>query len=228
MLLGTTGDAIHQQIALDLCAEDSQIAIDRVVTVPASAEGGEGPTGQLDDLERPGDAPAVEGVHSCGGVGILLGQSGEGCGDIGLDSCLHGRANRGVGRRELQRVDDRAEVQARSTDQEDRDAVCPQRLDRCPGPRLEPLNGAFLLDVEQVDHVVWDRCLLHIGGLGRSDVHTAIDGESIDGHDRGVGSRGRLHCQPGLARTGRTDECDEWCRHRRGGSSGVGPSRDNL
>ena len=103
----------------------------------AGEVGGEGPAGDLDDLQGADDAAAVAGQDRAGGLGVGGGQPGvQRAGAAQRELLLQPGPDLGVGAGELQVVDGPADVQPGAADQDRPAALGEQRVDRGAGQPL--------------------------------------------------------------------------------------------
>ncbi len=124
---------------------EPDLEAERVDVLEVREGGAERPPGDLDDLERADDAPAVVGADPLGGLGVELGQSGVQRGRAdGLELGLPAGAHLLVGARELEPVQDRAGVERGAADQDRDRAVCraAARRRRAPSPGTPPPSPA--------------------------------------------------------------------------------------
>ena len=174
------------------------------------------PAGDLDDLERPDDPPAVAGQDLLGGLrippGQLLVQRPR---SVRRQLRFEAGADDRVGAREDEVVEDRADVQGRTPGQ-DRDLLPVDAVvDRGAGQLLELGDGRGLGDVEHVEQVVRYAAALRRTDLRRTDVHAAVHLHCIRVHDLAAQALGQGNSEVGLPGRGRADDRDdEWSRHR--------------
>ncbi len=183
--------------------------------------------GDLDDLQRPHDAPPVAGQDALGGDRIEFGEPGmQGVRADLLDLGLQPGPDRRFGAREVQVVEHRAHVQAGATDQHGRLAGRQQLVDHTAGQALVDRHRRGLGDLPEVEQVVRDPAALGRCELGRSDVHAPVELHGVGVHHLASEPAGQFDTERGLAGRGGTDDGDhERCRSSRHADSvpGVTP-----
>jgi len=102
-----------------------------------------------------------------------------------LGVLLDPRPHLRIRRRELHLVENRVHIQGRTPD-DDRDHPAPMAIgDHLPGEVPDDGDRRWLPRVEHVDEVVDDSPTLVQRGLGRADVHPAVELHRIGVHDLG-------------------------------------------
>src|SRR6266542_4673544 len=154
------------------------------VGIPYPGERREAPSGDGRNLEGSYGATGVGGFDLASRFRIeALQASVEGLspeqGRLSLQkrSCRHHRS------REFQPIDDRSVVQAAAPDEQ---GARTSRLDvshRLPSQMLYAGHRERLHRIHQIDEVMRNSLALLLSGLGRPDLHLAIDKHRIDAHD---------------------------------------------
>ena len=96
-------------------------------------------------------------------------------------------------------VEQGLDVQGRSADGDDGLAAAADVVDGCQGLVEEHAHAERLARLDHVDQMVSDLLLGLFGGLGRADVHAAVDLHRVHADDLAVQRPGQLEPQPGLA-----------------------------
>ena len=131
--------------------------------------------GELADFERAHDAASVAGQDLFGRLGIALREHGmQGRRAPLLELGRPAGPHVGVGTREVERVDDRADVERRSPDHDRRHAATQAVGHDVAGHALELRDAARLGDVQDVEEVMGHAAALVGRRLGRADVHAAV------------------------------------------------------
>src|SRR5450631_3720244 len=200
---------------IDTCVElrprDQQAYRDGGQQVLPGRQGGrEGPPGELDDLEGPYDAPLVPRLNRlrCNRIRPVQARM-HGRGSLHRELTLQPGTNRRVGRRDVEAVENCADVQARTAHH---DWPVPAGADACDVQACFSLvcrNAGFLLDVQDIELMVGDPPARFEGHLGGADVHAPIELQGVGVHDLATQSLGKGKSEIRLAARCRPHDRDD-------------------
>ena len=186
---------------IELRPRDPQADRDGGQVVLAGRQGGrERSPGELDDLQCTNDPPPVPGLDGLRRNGIRPHEPGvQGLdalpGELVLEPGAHGR----VGRRDLEPVQGRADIQPRAADQDRPVPPGPDAGQVEAGITLVCRDARLLANIEDVELMVGDPPPLVDRDLGRADVHAPIELHRIGIHDLTVESLGEAQGEIRLA-----------------------------
>ena len=140
----------------------------------------------------------------------------------------HRRPDLRVAARELQVVEQGAQIEARAADHDRRNPAAREVAQRGASPSLVLGDVGILGHVESVQEVMAYARPVGRGGLGGADVHPAIELEGVGVDDLGPEPLGQLEGDLALARGGRAHDGDDrrpglrhWTDQRRTGTVGM-------
>ena len=169
------------------------------------------------DLHGAHDALFVRGVELCRPLGVDLAQLAEQALAADLVVALAQLLpQRGVGRTVGKRApgDERVDIQPRAAD-DDRQFSAREDIIHAGGRLLSVArDGVVFRGVGDVDHVVRHALHLFRRGLGRADVHAAVDLHRVGRDDLAAEPLRERHAERGLARGGRAGDDDKFWLHR--------------
>src|SRR6266540_1271461 len=180
------------------------------VGIPVSGERREGPSGDGRNLQGSYGATRVGGFDPASRFRIeALQASVEGLSPEQGRLSLQKRSCRPHRSREFQPIDDRSVVQAAAPDEQ---GARTSRLDvshRLPCYMLYAGHRERLHRIHQIDEVMRNSLALLLSGLGRPDLHLAIDKHRIDAHDLRPERLRDRDRRLGLPRRRRPHQCNE-------------------
>src|SRR5216683_304977 len=170
--------------------------------LPLLGEGLFGGEGDLDGADDFGDVVEVDG---CGGGGV---EAGEDTVEVGWASVLtqlgcsfaETIAEAGLlGRGGEEAVDQGAEVEAGASGDDGEVAALGDACEGFAGLAAVVAGGAGLVGPGDVDHVVLDEGALFVRGLGRTDLHLAVDGYGVAADDLAIELLGEADGEGGFS-----------------------------
>ena len=169
------------------------------------------------DLHGAHDALFVRGVELGRPLGVDLAQLTEQALAADLVIALAQLLpQRGVGRAVGKRApgDERVDIQPRAAD-DDRQFCARENVIYTSGGLLGVArDGVVFRGIGDVDHVVRHALHLFRRGLGRADVHAAVDLHRVGRDDLAAEPLRKRHAERGLARGGRAGDDDKFWLHR--------------
>ena len=180
----------------------------RPLGVELLLKAGDGLAGQPVDLQGPDDPFGVVGVDAAGRLRVDLPQGLVQAGQslaLGLGPQLGPDQLVAAGAFE-EPVEQGLDVQGRAAHGDDGLAPAADVLDGREGLVQEQPHAERFARLDHVDQMVPDLLLGLFGGLGRADIHAAVDLHRVHADDLAVEGPGQLESQPGLARGGHAQD----------------------